>query len=108
MIIARLPETAKVQGRLNLPFVGHTTFGKFPPGDLRGSALGAGRQEGRPDFAVLGVPNDMGTQYRSGARMGPRGIREASTLYQFGHAEVYDADTEETYRYGDATRLLRN
>lgn len=40
------------------------------------------------DFAVLGVPNDMGTQYRSGARMGPRGIREASTLYQFGHKDV--------------------
>jgi len=39
------------------------------------------------DFAVLGVPNDMGTQYRSGARMGPRGIREASTLYQFGHKD---------------------
>ncbi|CAJ1353717.1 unnamed protein product [Effrenium voratum] len=80
-------------GRLNLPFVGHTTFGKYPPADL--SKLTAGT-----DFAVLGVPNDMGTQYRSGARMGPRGIREASTLYQFGHSEVYDADTEETYSYG--------
>ena len=41
------------------------------------------------DFAVLGVPNDMGTQYRSGARMGPRGIREASTLYQFGHKDCW-------------------
>ena len=50
---------------------------------------------------VLGVPNDMGTQYRSGARMGPRGIRESSTLYQFGHKEVYDADTDETYEYGN-------
>ena len=87
-------EGAYTKGRLNLPFVGHTTFGKFPPGDM--DALSR-----RPDFAVLGVPNDMGTQYRSGARMGPRGIREASTLYQFGHAEVYDADTGETYQYGD-------
>ncbi|CAK9041355.1 Agmatinase [Durusdinium trenchii] len=32
--------------------------------------------------------------------MGPRGIREASTLYQFGHKEVFDADTGETYSYG--------
>lgn len=29
-----------------------------------------------------------GTQFRSGAQMGPRGIREASTLYQFGHKET--------------------
>eukprot|EP00439_Symbiodinium_sp_Y106_P049124 s1123_g6.t1 len=94
---------AYVRGRLNLPFVGHTTFGKFQPGDLNGPWLRSTGAEGsaRPDFAVLGVPNDMGTQYRSGARMGPRGIREASTLYQFGHAEVYDADTGETYQYGD-------
>lgn len=100
---ANADDGAYVQGRLNLPFVGHTAFGKFQPGDLNGPLLrstGAERSA-RPDFAVLGVPNDMGTQYRSGARMGPRGIREASTLYQFGHAEVYDADTGETYQYGD-------
>mmetsp|Transcript_5231 Transcript_5231/g.12603 ORF Transcript_5231/g.12603 Transcript_5231/m.12603 type:complete len:358 (+) Transcript_5231:88-1161(+) len=82
-------------GRLNLPFVGHTTFGKYAPvtdwSDLRAI---------KADFAVLGVPNDMGTQYRSGARMGPRSIREASTLYQFGHKEVFDFDTGETYSYG--------
>jgi len=83
-------------GRLNLPFVGHTTFGKYPPltdwTQLKSSSA---------HFAVLGVPNDMGTQYRSGARFGPRSIREASTLYQFGHAQVYDFDTDETYEYGE-------
>ena len=86
-------------GRLNLPFVGHATFGKYPPltdwTQLTESF----------DFAVLGVPNDMGTQYRSGARMGPRGIREASTLYQFGHKEVYDSDTGETYSYGSVVDI---
>mmetsp|Transcript_68538 Transcript_68538/g.150790 ORF Transcript_68538/g.150790 Transcript_68538/m.150790 type:complete len:349 (+) Transcript_68538:1-1047(+) len=82
-------------GRLNLPFVGHTTFGKYPPFTDWTQLASASA-----DFAVLGVPNDMGTQYRSGARMGPRGIREASTLYQFGHKEVYDSDTGETYSYG--------
>ena len=83
-------------GRLDLPFVGHTTFGKFPPFTdwTRLAEMDA-------DFAVLGVPNDMGTQWRSGARMGPRSVREASTLYAFGHKEVYDADTDETYQYGN-------
>jgi agmatinase len=83
-------------GRLDLPFVGHCTFGKFPP-LLDWEKL----SESPADFAVLGVPNDMGTQWRSGARMGPRSVREASTLYSFGHKEVYDADTDETYAYGD-------
>ncbi|MBI1886288.1 MAG: agmatinase [Chloroflexi bacterium] len=30
------------------------------------------------DVAVVGVPMDMAVRYRSGARMGPRGIRDAS------------------------------
>jgi agmatinase len=32
------------------------------------------------DVALLGVPFDSGTSYRSGARMGPRAIREQSAL----------------------------
>ena len=65
-------------GRLNLPFVGHCTFAKAPI-CIDWNSLDA-------DFAILGVPNDMGTQYRPGARFGPRGIREASTLFSFGHS----------------------
>ena len=86
-------------GRLNLPFVGHTTFGKFPPVTEWTDLFKSTGPAANATFAVLGVPQDMGTQYRSGARFGPRGIREASTLYQFGHAEVYDFDTDETYHY---------
>lgn len=82
-------------GRLDLPFVGLTTFGKYPS-FTEWSRL----NESDADVAILGVPMDMGTQYRSGARMGPRAIREASTLYQFGHSEVYDFDTDESYSYG--------
>ena len=52
------------RGRLDLPFVGHCTFGKRPP-CLDWDTLDA-------DVAVLGVPYDMGTQYRAGARFGPR------------------------------------
>lgn len=82
-------------GRLDLPFVGHATFAKSPP-LTDWSMLSASEAQ----FAVLGVPNDMGVQYRSGTRFGPRSIREASTLYQFGHTQVYDFDTDETYEYG--------
>ena len=69
-------------GRLDLPFVGICTFGKYPyVSDW--DAIEA-------DVAVMGAPYDFGCQWRSGARMGPRGIREASTLFSFGHAGAYD------------------
>lgn len=56
-------------GRLDLPFVGHCTFAK--------SAICTNLDELDADVAILGIPNDMGCQYRSGARFGPRAIREA-------------------------------
>jgi agmatinase len=39
------------------------------------------RRCGEYDVAVLGVPFDGGTTYRSGTRFGPQGIRTISTLY---------------------------
>lgn len=86
------------KGRLNLPFVGHCTFAKSPVcSDL--SALEA-------DFAILGVPNDMGTQYRPGARFGPRGIREASTLFSFGHSGAYDFEDDMEYLPASEVRIV--
>ncbi|MEO0327441.1 MAG: agmatinase [Pseudomonadota bacterium] len=79
-------------GRLNLPFVGHATFGKHAP-CLDWDAIDA-------DVAILGAPYDFGTQYRSGARFGPRSIREASTLYSFGHAGAYDHEDDIIYLPG--------
>ncbi|MBG03116.1 MAG: agmatinase [Rhodospirillaceae bacterium] len=76
-------------GRLNLPFVGHCTFAKAP--------VCTDFERLDADFAVLGVPNDMGTQYRPGARFGPRGIREASTLFSFGHSGAYDFEDDVEY-----------
>ncbi|MES0862727.1 agmatinase [Ruegeria sp. SCPT10] len=76
-------------GRLNLPFVGICTFGKYPYVEDWG-AIDA-------DVAVLGAPFDFGCQWRSGARMGPRAIREASTLFSFGHAGAYDHEDDVTY-----------
>ncbi len=79
-------------GRLNLPFVGIATFGKYPYVE-DWSKIDA-------DVAVLGAPLDMGTQWRSGARFGPRGIRDASTLFAFGHAGAYDHEDDATYLDG--------
>ncbi len=76
-------------GRLNLPFVGIATFGKRPYIE-DWSRIDA-------DVAVLGAPFDGGTQYRPGARFGPRAVREASTLFSFGHAGAYDHEDDATY-----------
>ena len=80
-------------GRLDLPFVGVATFGKRPL-VTDWSAIDA-------DVAVMGAPFDAGTQWRSGARFGPRGVREASTLFSFGHAGAYDHEDDRTYLGGD-------
>ena len=76
-------------GRLNLPFVGHCTFAKAP--------VCTDWDNINADVAVLGVPNDMGTQWRSGARFGPRAVREASTLFSFGHSGAYDHEDDVLY-----------
>lgn len=80
-------------GRLNLPFVGICTFGKRPYVEDWDSI--------EADVAVLGAPFDFGTQWRSGARFGPRGVREASTLFSFGHAGAYDHEDDATYLPSD-------
>ena len=79
-------------GRLDLPFVGMSTFGKRPY-QPDWSNLEA-------DIAILGAPFDAGTQWRSGARFGPRGVRDASTLFSFGHAGAYDHEDNRVYLPG--------
>ena len=80
-------------GRLNLPFVGISTFGKRP--------YIADWDTIKADVAVLGAPYDFGTQWRPGARFGPRAVREASTLFSFGHAGAYDHEDDATYLASD-------
>ncbi|MEM7188547.1 MAG: agmatinase [Pseudomonadota bacterium] len=77
------------KGRLDLPFVGISTFAKSPYAADWG-AIDA-------DVAILGAPFDFGTQWRPGARFGPRAVREASTLFSFGHAGAYDHEDDATY-----------
>lgn len=84
-------------GRLNLPFVGIPTFGKRPYVD-NWAAIEA-------EVAVLGAPFDFGTQFRAGARFGPRAVREASTLFSFGHAGAYDHEDDAVY-LGPEVRIV--
>ena len=87
-----MTEQGYKSGRLNLPFVGISTFGKSRYID-DWDAIEA-------DVAILGAPLDFGTQWRAGARFGPRAIREASTLFSFGHAGAYDHEDDVTYLDG--------
>lgn len=84
-------------GRLDLPFVGVATFGKRPLVTDWGAI--------EAEAAVMGAPFDAGTQWRSGARFGPRAIREASTLFSFGHAGAYDHEDDRTY-LGPEVRIV--
>ncbi|MCB2127239.1 MAG: agmatinase [Rhodobacteraceae bacterium] len=84
-------------GRLNLPFVGISTFGKRPYVE-DWSSIDA-------HAAILGAPFDFGTQFRPGARFGPRAVREASTLFSFGHAGAYDHEDDRTY-LGPSVRIV--
>ena len=65
----------------HLHYGGIATFNKYPASrDLTGV-----------DYAVMGVPFDVGTTNRSGARLGPRAIRAASPLGQrFAYPWGYD------------------
>lgn len=63
----------------NQPFAGPLTFFRQPAGD--GS---------QADVALLGVPFDMGTSNRPGARFGPRAVREQSVHACMSEAFPWD------------------
>jgi len=74
------------------PFAGVATFFKAP--HVAAPTLADA------DVAVLGIPWDEGATNRSGARMGPRALREASTLY------AYQEDLETLYDGEAGVHLL--
>lgn len=68
-------------GRVHPRFAGLTTF-------LRTPRLQDVAAANAPvDWAIYGVPFDGGTTYRSGARFGPRAVREASQYVKSYHLE---------------------
>ena len=86
------------KGRLDLPFVGICSFGKYP--------IVLNWDEIDADVAIMGAPLDQGTQWRAGARFGPRSIREASTLFAFGHSGAYDHEDDVTYLEPTTCRIV--
>ncbi len=84
-----MSENSYDSGRLNLPFVGFCTFAKSP--------ICEDWDNIDADVAFMGAPFDCGTQWRSGARMGPRSVREASTLFSFGHSGAYSYEDDVMY-----------
>lgn len=87
-----MSENTYEKGRLNLPFVGFCTFGK--------KRICEDWDNIKADVAFMGAPFDCGTQWRSGARMGPRSVREASTLFSFGHGGAYSYEEDLMYLDG--------
>jgi agmatinase len=65
-------------GRIFPRFMGQSTFARIPRTD----------QVDRWDVAVVGVPFDIGTSYRPGARFGPIGIRQASRTLRNYHPDL--------------------
>ena len=64
-----------VDGRVMPRFAGAATFARLPEIDRVTDY----------DVAVLGVPFDIGTSYRPGARFGPMAVRQASRHLRPGH-----------------------
>lgn len=65
-------------GRSFPRFMGPATFARLPTAD----------QVSRWDVAVIGVPFDIGTSYRPGARFGPIGIRQGSRTLRSWHPDL--------------------
>lgn len=81
-------QSAAKRERVDIPAVGICSFGRAPVvTDL--DLLEA-------DVAILGVPYDMGTAFRAGARLAPRRIREASSLGN-SEAGIYDHERDEWF-----------
>jgi agmatinase len=93
-----MSENSYETGRLNLPFVGICTFAKSP--------LCLDWDKIDADVAVMGAPFDCGTQWRAGARFGPRSIRDASTLFSFGHGGAYDFEDDVVYLPSNEVRIV--
>lgn len=79
--------------RLNLPMTGICSFMKKP--------VCTDLEQLDADIAVLGVPYDMGIQYRSGTNQGPECIRAGSKLTAFTNDDgVYDVDKDDMFLDG--------
>lgn len=75
--------------RMDNPFTGIATFMRAPLAD--------NLDELEADIAVLGMPYDMGTAVRPGARYAPRSIRDLSTWNCYMYNGWYNPIDDEVY-----------
>src|SRR6202166_3817828 len=85
--------------RMDLPFVGLTTFARQPACADWDKLDGA-------DVAVLGIPIDTDSRFRSGSRFGPRPIRGPSMFPAFRPEGVFDFEDEVTYLSAEEVRIV--
>ena len=91
--------TRNTPDRMDMPFVGHVTFARQPACADWDKLDGA-------DVAVLGIPIDTASSFRSGSRFGPRAIRDASMFHAFGPEGVFDFEDEVTYLSAEDVRIV--
>ncbi len=89
MLIQNWGFTTNPERSMHNPYVGISTFLKAPYED--------NLDELDADVAVLGMPYDLGTAVRSGARYAPRAIREASTFNCYAYEGWFNPLDEEVY-----------
>lgn len=81
-------ETTPVDPRNDLAFTGASLYGSSTEDTFAGALSFMRRRYTRDlggvDIAVSGLPSDLATTNRPGARLGPRGIRAASTQLAVG------------------------
>lgn len=94
-----VPPTRNTPDRMDMPFVGHVTFARQP-------ACADWDQLDGADVAVLGIPIDTASSFRSGSRFGPRAIRDASMFHAFGPEGVFDFEDEVTYLRAEDVRIV--
>ena len=83
---------------LNMAPTGIATFAKVPICyDLR---------QANADVAILGAPFDMCIQGKTGCRLGPRGIRNASTRFRMKKGGNYDPERNTSYLDTDLWRVV--
>ena len=58
------------------------------------------------DIAILGAPCDISIQGRSGARLGPRGIRLQSTRFSYAPQGSYDPERDDFYISTDKWKIV--
>lgn len=54
-------------------------------------------RQAEADIAILGAPFDLAIQGKTGARLGPRGIRVASTRFSYKPGGSYDPERDDMY-----------